>query len=168
MKNKIITTLIILALLMVITVVVYMSGSIPIVNKNNSTLENININADVLETPKVSGPAINITPQTYDLGTVVYGDVAKHIFTIKNVGDKPLEILKLATSCGCTKVSVADQDKIILPGESVDMIVTFDPAVHKDDSDLGELSRIIYVTTNDPQNPKVQTEITANVIKSNQ
>jgi len=123
-------------------------------NKDNNIMENIK-----------NGPLIEVDQKYYDFGIVKYGDVAKHIFKITNAGTENLEILKLSTSCGCTKASIADEDKIILPGKSVDMIVTFDPAVHKDDTDLGELHRIVYIRTNDLENNEIEVEITANVIK---
>jgi len=153
--------------LIVILVFVISDYNKPI-NKDFS--ENGNIVSDennvvVGEIAQKSGPVIEIAEKTFDLGTVVYGDVASHIFEITNRGSEDLEILKLSTSCGCTKASVADEDKIISPGESVEMLVTFDPAVHKDDSDLGELQRIIYVKTNDPSSDEVEVEITANVVK---
>ena len=121
--------------------------------------------AQVDEQIVVEGPSIKIEPDNYDLGTVIYGDVPERIFKVSNLGTEPLEILKLSTSCGCTKASIAEDDKIISPGNSIDMLVTFDPAVHKDNSDLGELIRVIYVKTNDPNNPEIEVEITANVIK---
>jgi hypothetical protein len=43
--------------------------------------------------------------------------------------------------------------------------VSFDPAVHKDDTDLGELTRTIYIDTDNPNFPKLTSTITANVIK---
>ena len=63
---------------------------------------------------------------------------------------------------------MAKEDKVIAPGQSANLLVTFDPAVHKDDSDLGDLIRIIYVRTNDPENSEVEVEITAKVVKNNQ
>lgn len=113
------------------------------------------------------GPKIEIPLPVHDFGIVIYGDVVEHIFTIKNTGNEPLQILKLSTSCGCTSASVAEDDKIIQPGEDIDMLVSFDPAVHKDDSDLGELTRIVYIVTNDENNPEIEAKITANVIKKN-
>ena len=125
----------------------------PIINNTNEDLE------------LSKGPNIKVSPDTYDLGTVIYGDVPERIFKITNTGNEPLEILKLSTSCGCTKASVAEEDKIIAPGDSIDMLVTFDPAVHKDNIDLGELVRVIYIKTNDQNQSEVEVEITANVIK---
>lgn len=110
-------------------------------------------------------PAIEVTPLNYDLGTVKYGEVAKHTFTIKNSGAKPLEILRVSTSCGCTQAFLADADKIIVPDETVEMLVTFDPAVHQDDSDLGKIVRMVYLKTNDPKKSEVEIELTANVVK---
>jgi hypothetical protein len=125
-----------------------------------STVDNVN---EIVHT--IEGPDIKVEPDTYDLGIVVYGDVPERIFKISNLGNKPLEILKLSTSCGCTKASMAEEDKIISPGETADMLVTFDPAVHGDDSDLGDLVRVIYIKTNDLDNSEVEVEITANVVK---
>lgn len=43
-----------------------------------------------------------------------------------NVGDEPLKILKVMTSCGCTTAS--SDDKVIMPGDTVDITVGYDPA----------------------------------------
>lgn len=124
------------------------------------------LSTEDIQTPVTAGSAILVSPLAYDFGRVVYGDVAKHAFKIKNTGGKNLEILKLSTSCGCTKAVVAEADKIIAPGEEIDMLVTFDPAVHKDDSDLGGVTRVIYIKTNDSASPETEVIITADVIRA--
>lgn len=116
----------------------------------------------------VPGPKIEVSPSSYDFGTVIYGDVVKHTFTIGNIGSEPLEILRLSTSCGCTKAQVAEQDKIIAPGNSVSMLVSFDPAVHESDEDLGDVTRVVYIKTNDPDDPETEVTISALVIKEDQ
>lgn len=138
--------------------------------KQTSLIDNKNINTETTIEPKIENmpPTIKIIPSNFDFGVVIYGDVAEHIFKIKNEGSEPLEILKLSTSCACTKASMAEENKIISPGQSVNMLVTFDPAVHKDDSDLGELVRTVYITTNDPENPESEIKINANVVKADQ
>lgn len=157
MSNKGIVILIIAIVVILAGVIIYNYNKIPAEVNNN-----VNIN-----TPVISGPSIEVTPTSYDLGTVVYGDVARHTFTVKNLGDEPLEILRLSTSCGCTKATVAEENKVIAPNQSVEMLVTFDPAVHEDDHDLGDVTRIVYIKTNDLENSEVEVEITANVIKAN-
>lgn len=112
---------------------------------------------------KEANVAVSITPQVTDLGTVIYGEVAATEFTLTNFSPAALEITRIATSCGCTKASM---DKTTLaPYESAIIKVTFDPAVHKDDTDLGELSRTIYIDTDNPNFAKLTTQIRANVIK---
>ncbi|MEK7680790.1 MAG: DUF1573 domain-containing protein [Patescibacteria group bacterium] len=111
------------------------------------------------------GPVISVIPIKNDIGTVVYGEVARYAIKIKNIGDQDLIIQKISTSCGCTKAQITESDKIIAPGKEVDVNVSFDPATHKDDSDMGEIIRMIYIKSNDPKTPEVQSELNAFVIK---
>lgn len=108
-----------------------------------------------------SGAAI--FPQTQDLGTVIYGDVATTKFQLVNFTPESLTITRVSTSCGCTKAEVSE--KLLQPSESTTISVSFDPAVHKDDTDLGELTRTIYIETDSSDFPKLESTITANVIK---
>ena len=96
---------------------------------------------------------------------MIYGEVARHSFTVKNTGAEPLEIFRLSTSCGCTQAEMKDGQTVIAAGESAEMSVSFDPAVHKDDTDLGELTRVVYIRTNDVSQPETEVTIKANVIK---
>ncbi|KKR71774.1 MAG: Rhodanese domain protein [Microgenomates group bacterium GW2011_GWC1_41_8] len=107
---------------------------------------------------------IVITPETQDLGTVIYGDVAKTEFTLTNFTPDPVEITNVSTSCGCTQAEV--EKKSLAPYESTRVNVSFDPAVHKDDTDLGDLTRTIYIETNNSNFQKVTAEITAMVVKN--
>lgn len=111
------------------------------------------------------GPIISLSPLKNDLGTVIYGDVATYTIKVANIGDADLVIRKISTSCGCTKAKIEEADKVIAPGKSANVAVSFDPAVHKDETDIGEIVRIIYVNSNDPKNPEVQSELNALVIK---
>lgn len=52
--------------------------------------------------------------------------VTMRTFRGVNVGDSPLKILKVMTSCGCTTAS--SDDKVIMPGDTVDITVGYDPA----------------------------------------
>lgn len=44
------------------------------------------------------GPRIEIAEERYDLGTVVEGTEAVHVFAFRNVGDEELAIQKVQTS----------------------------------------------------------------------
>lgn len=112
---------------------------------------------------KESNVSVEITPASIDLGTVIYGDVTTTEFTLTNFSPAPLEITRITTSCGCTKASM--ETTTLAAYESATIKVTFDPAVHKDDTDLGELSRTIYLDTDNPNFAQLTAEIRANVIK---
>lgn len=108
--------------------------------------------------------SVQLWPEKQEMGTVVYGEVATTSFTLTNYTPLPLKITRVSTSCGCTKASVEKED--LGAYESTTVNVSFDPAVHKDDTDLGELTRTIYVETDNPNYSDLETTITATVIKN--
>lgn len=112
---------------------------------------------------KESNVSVSLYPNTKSLGKVVYGDVATTTFTLTNYEPLPLKITRISTSCGCTKATIEKEE--LGAYESTIINVSFDPAVHKDDTDLGELTRTIYIETNNPNYPQLETTITANVVK---
>lgn len=108
--------------------------------------------------------SVDLSPTTASLGTVIYGDVIKLSYVLTNYAPLPLKITRVSTSCGCTKASVEKDE--LGAYESTQVNVTFDPAVHKDDTDLGDLTRTIYVETDNPNFPSLESTFTATVIKS--
>jgi len=110
-----------------------------------------------------SNYGIYITPITKDLGEVIYGEIAKTTFKLKNNTKEKVDITKISTSCSCTSATVSK--KSLKPYEDVDVFVEFNPAVHKDDTDLGDIIRTIYIDTTSANFPKIQASITAKVIK---
>lgn len=69
------------------------------------------------------------------------GEVLRHVYVVTNTGDTPLIISDYKVSCSCTKALLPNQP--ILPGESFDLLVTFDTKGKYYFQD-----RIIYLTTN--------------------
>lgn len=65
-------------------------------------------------------------PSAWDFGTIEEeaGRVT-HRFTGENRSDRPIVILDVATSCGCTVPEFSRRP--ILPGEQTEIVVTFDP-----------------------------------------
>lgn len=110
--------------------------------------------------------SVDLWPDQKDLGTVIYGDIATTSFTLTNYTPLPLKITRVSTSCGCTKASVEKEE--LDAYENTIVNVSFDPGVHKDDTDLGELTRTIYIETDNPNFKQLTTTITATVIKNNQ
>ncbi|MCL6096597.1 MAG: DUF1573 domain-containing protein [Patescibacteria group bacterium] len=104
-----------------------------------------------------------ISPITKDLGKVIYGDIAKTSFTLTNNTKEKISITKVATSCSCTSAEVAKKE--LKSYETTQVLVSFNPAVHKDNTDLGDIIRTIYVDTTSSNFSRVEASITAKVIK---
>jgi len=106
-------------------------------------------------------PRIEITPQSFDFGDVVYGQVVEHAFKVKNAGSEILEIKRLATSCGCTSAEIAE--KQINPGGEAELRVAYDTGAMSGPHGKGPQERIIYIKSSDPVNPQIEVMIYANV-----
>lgn len=107
---------------------------------------------------------IILTPVSQDLGTVIYGDVATTEFTLTNNTNQAINLTRVSASCSCTR---AEAESLILePYTFTKIKVSFDPAVHQDDTDLGEITRTIFVATDQPNFSQVEAQITAQVIKN--
>ena len=106
---------------------------------------------------------IIISPQTQDLATVIYGDIPITQFILTNNTSQSVNITRLSTSCSCTQAEI-DQETLG-PYQNATINVSFNPAIHKDDSDLGNVTRTIFIETNHQSYPKLEATITAVVVK---
>ena len=106
---------------------------------------------------------VYISPITKDLGLVTYGDIAKTSFKLINNTKDKIKITKVTTSCTCTS-AVINRKEVDSYGEA-ELLVSFDPAVHKDDTDLGDIIKTIYIDTSSTNYSKIQASITANVVR---
>jgi hypothetical protein len=70
-------------------------------------------------------PIISFSKDTVDLGNIVLGSNYTIIYNLKNIGNDDLLLDTATASCGCTKVSL--NKKIIQPGDSTNLILTFSP-----------------------------------------
>jgi len=105
-------------------------------------------------------PQIQITPASYDFGTVSDQPVEKTLI-VKNTGGSVLKIEAVSTSCGCTKAVI--EQELIPPGRETTLKVTFDPIAHG--SEGGAAFHIVYIKSNDPKRPEVEIEIRANLVE---
>jgi len=107
-------------------------------------------------------PNVDIPVTYYDFGTIPSGpDDVSQTFPIQNTGDQPLEINRIVTSCGCTTADLTSS--VIQPGKQADLTVVFDPDFH---DTAGPVKRIVWLETNDPDQPLVEVSFTANVRKN--
>lgn len=106
---------------------------------------------------KFSGPPILvISEEVGDLGTIKPDQEQTYIFNLKNEGGETLVIERLQATCGCTATVLSEEE--IFSGKTTELEVTFNPRGYE-----GEVSKAIYIYTNDPENPRKKISIKANV-----
>lgn len=107
--------------------------------------------------------SVYLQPSLHEFGTVIYGDVVTTEMVLTNFTPTPLTVTRITTSCGCTSATV--DSETVGAYESTVVTISFDPAVHKDDTDLGDIRRTIYIETDNPNFSNIEGEITATVVK---
>ncbi|HSM18859.1 MAG TPA: DUF1573 domain-containing protein [Hyphomicrobiales bacterium] len=90
-------------------------------------------------------PDIDVV-SAYDAGTVVKGSPAIADLTVRNVGDRPLNVAGVSTSCGCTKATISPM--VIPAGGQGSLHVEYDSGAHQ--QDMGLIERYIFISSDDP------------------
>lgn len=104
-------------------------------------------------------PRIAVEPTSQELGEIPQQKI-ELVYTVRNEGEGNLQIEKIITSCDCTK-AVIDKN-LIAAGQSAALTVTLDPT---DDNLYGDITRVIYLRSNDPTSPEVSVEFHALIQK---
>ncbi len=94
--------------------------------------------------------------KVHDFGPIKDGAVVEARFEFRNEGDAPLVIERVDTSCGCTAAVLSERN--IAPGKKGVLKATFDSRGYQ-----GPVTKYIFVTTNDPQAPRAELQIKADV-----
>ena len=110
--------------------------------------------------PQLPGQ-IELSAVEFDLGTVPNTGPVSHAFQVRNVGRGPLEISGVSTSCGCTSAEISDLR--LRPGETTDLLVTYDPLAH--DGATGQFLRLVYVRSDDPDTPEASLTLRVTVVE---
>ena len=93
----------------------------------------------------------------HDFGKVERGTVVSYDFKFINEGEGNLIIKNVHASCGCTGATIGDK-KEFKNGEEGEIKVTFNT-----NGRSGNQSKIIYVQSNDPENPQELLSITCDI-----
>ena len=103
------------------------------------------------------GPRIAFEKISHNFGNV--GMNTNHLceFRFKNIGDAPLKINEVARVCGCTPFELKERE--YAPGEIGTLRVQYYA-----ESDLGSATKQLFISSNDPRNPKVTLTLQARVI----
>lgn len=118
-------------------------------------------------------PQVQVKNNFLDFGKMKVSDEKKGEFNIKNIGQKPLQVFAGSSSCSCTFGQVEINGQLtkefgmhsnsnwvgeIKPGETAKVFVIYRPFVMPV---YGLVEREVYLSTNDPQNPKISFKVRA-------
>src|SRR5581483_8834814 len=84
----------------------------------------------------------------------------KHSWIFKNVGQGPLDLRKISSSCSCTLANFKDEVSTLTlaPGESTEIVLSWDT---KDK--LHTYKQNAVIGTSDPENPEVILQVNGEV-----
>ena len=99
---------------------------------------------------------ISFKEVTHDFGDVIPDGYSNCTFKFSNTGQSTLNITKTKGTCKCTVPKL--KKKEYAPGESGEITVRFHAPKYN-----GKTSQHIFVSSDDPDNPKVELTIKANV-----
>jgi len=116
-----------------------------------------NIDFDSIEITVTEGSNIQVSPEAYDFGDVELGSSSPTIITITNTGgtgDLVLSGISFATgSSGDFAITTNPATTTVLPGESVDVGITFTPTAE------GYVSAALQITSDDDINPLIEVSL---------
>ncbi len=99
-----------------------------------------------------------VDPPKLHLGSVYYGSSIEGSVQLVNVGDAPLIIEDVKSSCGCTAASLGARDKTIAPGARVTLPITMTPK-----SGSTPLRKRVNIISNDPATKITSIEVSCDV-----
>lgn len=104
--------------------------------------------------PPEAVPIIEIPNPDYHAGTLARGEEASAVYTVKNGGTADLRLVRADASCSCIRTVILRPE--IPPGEEGGVEVTY-----LDRNGVGETTRVIDLTTNDPRTRVVRLTFSA-------
>ena len=106
-------------------------------------------------------PEINLETTHFDFGDVVNGEIISRDIVVSNDGNEPIIAQSVSTTCGCTTATL--EPMTIPAGEFANLHITFDSGAHGPEL-VGQITRQIFIISNDPNQPEAMVEFTANII----
>lgn len=99
---------------------------------------------------------LEVSQKKWDFGFIPRGAKVTHNFLLKNVGNDTLKITNVRKSCGCTAAPL--RKNVLPPGDTTLLEVTFNSGSYQ-----GQVSKAVYVESNDPIEPFLDISFLANV-----
>ena len=105
---------------------------------------------------QMTGPKIYFAETSFDFGDITQGERVEHVFVLENIGNEPLILTDVRTTCGCTAPEWPREP--IIPGEKADLKVVFNST-----GKIGVQNKVITVMSNAVNNP-ARVKIVTNVL----
>ncbi len=80
-----------------------------------------------VSTDAVADGTLQLAETEHNFGKIPQGKPVTHVFSVKNTGKTSYKLDNVQASCGCTTPQW-DKDKVIAPGESMDITVGYNAA----------------------------------------
>jgi hypothetical protein len=106
--------------------------------------------------PRADGPRIQFATPVYDFGKATGDTLVNCVFTFTNTGNGMLEITEVSPGCGCMKAG--EWSRRVEPGQTGSIPVRYDTRHY-----TGFFAKSVFVTCNDPIQPKPMLEIKGTV-----
>lgn len=103
-------------------------------------------------------PKLVLSEETWDFEEVLQGSKVTHFFNVKNEGEEDLIIKKIQASCSCLQVNYDENIKVIKKKQSLLLEVIYSSLGY-----IGDVSKNVYIFSNDPVNSKQKIIINAHV-----
>ncbi|MDD2353207.1 MAG: DUF1573 domain-containing protein [Candidatus Caldatribacteriota bacterium] len=107
---------------------------------------------------KPEPPKLTLSEDSWHYGEVTPDQRPAHDFVLKNEGGGKIIIDSVYSSCPCVILDLTEKE--IPPGEEVLLKTIFDPTGYE-----GEVSKIVTIKSNDPENPEKRIEATITVLR---
>jgi len=104
----------------------------------------------------VGGARISFEEASFDFGDIIQGDKVEHIFFFENVGNEPLILSDVRTTCGCTVPEWPKEP--IIPGQKTKIKVLYNST-----GKMGMQTKVITVLSNSVSGA-ARVRIMANVL----
>jgi len=103
-----------------------------------------------------TGPVIKLEETSHDFGDIYQGEKVNYVFTLTNIGNQPLVLSEVVTTCGCTAPSWYREP--IMPGKSGEIQITFNS-----ENKMGRQNKGITILENAINSP-ARVTITCNIL----
>ena len=151
------------AILLIVGLLIMLFGIAYLVTKGQTlTPETKKYSKEELDRPKAE-----VDKNLVDVGEMKVNEIKEVSFSLKNIGNKPLQILNINSSCNCTFGKIIYKEletkqfgmykqsgyvTDIAPNDTAIIKVIYNPSIMPV---YGNVSRDVYITTNDPENSKL-------------